>query len=428
MNQQRRGAILVLSTSVVGQLGPVASWVSTAGWAGAIRRTVGSAWIVTPEGPLEVDEVRGRGSSTQLRSGDAPRWRRHLPVPVKTAIKDVREWRRARAFHVDADGPWRNVDIEFVWQRHELFQTAGLELARRLGVPSVLFVPATLVWQAEQWQVRRPGWSRFVERHGEARVLTQADVVAAGSERVAEEVVRLGVDERRVVIVRTGFDPDLFSGHPDRVATRRRLGIGDEFVVGWVGSFRGFHSLEQLVAAVARMDERAEAKSSLLLVGDGPERAPVEALAAARGVHVVSTGTVPQHELHALISAMDVAVLLAGRDAEFHYSPLKLAEYLASGVAVVAPRAGAIPAQLTDGRDALLVDAGDVAGLSEALARLRDRPEERARLAIAARAAAEQRFSWDHAASQVVGAIARVCFAKTPVGKIRRDASSAETF
>src|SRR5262249_9593928 len=157
------------------------------------------------------------------------------------------------------------------------------------------------------------------------------------SERVAEEVVRLGVDERRVVIVRTGFDPAMFSGHPDRRATRSRLGIDDEFVVGWVGSFRGFHSLDQLVAAVARTTERVEAKSFLLLVGDGPERKPVEALAAGRGVHVVSTGTVPQHDLHALISAMDVAVLLAGKGAEFHYSPLKLAEYLASGVAIVAP-------------------------------------------------------------------------------------------
>jgi glycosyltransferase involved in cell wall biosynthesis len=425
MSDRRRGAILVLSTSVAGQLGPVASWVSTAGWANAIRRTVGSAWIVTPSGPVDVDEVRRRGSTTQLSSVNAPRWRRRLPVVMKTAIKDAREWRRARTFHAAAQGPWGADDVDFVWQRHELFQTAGLDLSRTLGVPSVLFVPAPLVWQAEQWHVRRPGWSRFVEQHGEARVVTQADIVAAGSERVVEELIRLGVDERRIVITRTGFDPDLFSGDPDRHATRRRLGLDDDFVVGWVGSFRGFHGLDQLVAAVARMDEHAVAKASLLLVGDGPERAPVEAAAAARGVRVVSTGTVPQHELHALIAAMDVAVLLARPDAEFHYSPLKLAEYLASGVAVVAPRAGAIPAQLADGQDAVLFEPGDEAGLAAALARLRDRPEERSRLAAAAQTVAQQRFSWDHAVSQVLQAIDRLDYAELRVGRKTRDASSS---
>jgi glycosyltransferase involved in cell wall biosynthesis len=272
--------------------------------------------------------------------------------------------------------------------------------------------------------VRRPGWSRFVEQRGETQVVTQADIVAAGSERVAEVLGRLGVDERRIVITRTGFDPDIFSGDPDRPAMRSRLGLDEDFVVGWAGSFRGFHGLDQLVAAVALMDERAVAKSSLLLVGDGPERASVEAAAAARGVRVVSTGTVPQQELHALIAAMDVAVLLARKDAEFHYSPLKLAEYLASGVAVVAPRAGAIPAQLTDGRDAVLVDPGDVAGLAGALAGLRDRPEERARLAAAARTAAEERFSWDHAVSQIVTAIGALGYTELPVGRKSRDSSS----
>jgi glycosyltransferase involved in cell wall biosynthesis len=136
---------------------------------------------------------------------------------------------------------------------------------------------------------------------------------------------------------------------------------------------------------------------------------------------VVSTGTVPQHGLPELISAMDVAVLLAGKGAEFHYSPLKLAEYLASGVAVVAPRAGAIPAQLTDGRDALLVDPGDVTGLANALARLRDHSQERSRLAVAARAAAEERFSWDHAVSQVVTAVSDRSFEPRAIGRNSRD-------
>jgi glycosyltransferase involved in cell wall biosynthesis len=421
VSDRQRGAILVLPTTVGGQLGPVASWLSTAGWAGAIRRSLGFAWIVTPVGLLDIDDVRAKGSTAGLSSANAPTWRRHLPVPMKTAIKDAREWRRAKAFHIPSDGPWNAHCVEFVWQRHELFQTAGVDLARELRVPSVLFVPAPLVWQADQWNVHRPGWHRFTEQHGEARVLRQADVVAAGSEIVAEELARLGVQEQRVVVTRTGFDPDVFGGPTDRDPTRRRLGLDTDFVVGWVGSFRGFHELDLLVEAVAALGGNA----ALLLVGDGPERTRIERLASDRGVRVVTTGTVPQRELYDVISAMDVAVVLAGKGAEFHYSPLKLAEYLASGVAVVAPHAGAIPAQLTHGVDALLVAPGDVDALADALRCLRHRPEERTRLARAAREVAQQRFSWDNAVSNVTGAIERLAQREPGMGRLAPDSSQS---
>src|SRR5262249_32310798 len=56
--QDGRGAILVLPTRTSGQQGPVAGWLSTAGWAGAIRRVVGNAWIVTGDGVTDVNSVR----------------------------------------------------------------------------------------------------------------------------------------------------------------------------------------------------------------------------------------------------------------------------------------------------------------------------------------------------------------------------------
>ena len=66
---------------------------------------------------------------------------------------------------------------------------------------------------------------------------------------------------------------------------------------------------------------------------------------------------------------MDVAVVLAGKNAEFRHSPLKLAEYLASGVAVIAPAPAALPKQLNDGVDAVLVAPGDVEALAKRCAR-----------------------------------------------------------
>jgi glycosyltransferase involved in cell wall biosynthesis len=396
----RRGAILALPTTPTGQHGPVAAWLSTAGWASGVRRVLGEAWIVTASGLVDEASVRSEASHAQLAppSGRAPHHR--VPIVAKTAFKDAREWRRAQQFAVTADGPWRANDVVFVWQRHELFHRAGLRLARRLGVPSVLFVPAPLVWQAKHWGTRRPGYASAIEHFGETRSFVRADVVAVGSEAVAEHLARLGVAERRLVVTPTGLDPDVFGELRNGRSLRRSLQLDGRFVVGWVGSFRNFHGLDQAVDALVDMPD-----ATLLLVGDGPERCRIEERARRGGVAVVSTGTVPHDAVPELLAAMDVGLVLAPAGQPFHYSPLKLAEYLASGVAVVAPRAGGIPSQLADGSEALLFEPADVADLARCLRRLRDEPEDRARLAAAGRRAALDRWSWDRSVERVVAAV-----------------------
>jgi glycosyltransferase involved in cell wall biosynthesis len=395
-------AIFVLPTATGGQQGPVASWVSTAGWASAARRVLGDAWIVTPAGLVEPDDARRRGSHSGLSAASASPWRRRVPPVAKTAIKDVREWFRARRFRISPVGPWRDRTIAFVWQRHELFHTAGVQLARTLAVPSVLFVPATIVWQSKQWGVSRPGWERWLERAGEQPALRGADLVACGSDQVADQVRRCGVEADRILVTPTGVDRDLFRAATDPVRLRQRLGLTNRFVVGWVGSFRGFHALDQAIAAVAPISEAA-----LLLIGDGPEREAVEQLARRRGVQVVCTGTVQHDELPSYLAIMDVALVLARPNASFHYSPLKLAEYLAAGLPVIAPRVPQIAARLTDGVDVVLVSPGDTDALAHRVRRLRDDPMARARIGAAAHTAAADEWSWDHQVHRVLAVLPR---------------------
>ena len=386
----------MLPTSTSGQLGPVAAWMSTAGWAAAARRVLGNAWIVTPAGEIEPEAARRRGSAPQLSSAAAsggavtsPRWPRRPP-------RTRAAYARGRRFVIDADD-YRDRDLAFVWQRHELFQTAGLDLADALRVPSALFVPATHVWEAEQWGVHRPGWRGIAERYGESPALRRADVVACGTDVVAEQAQRLGARREAIIVTPTGVDVEVFSAPVDAAAVRARLGLDDRFVVGWVGSFRPFHALEQAIDALEGVSD-----ATLLLVGDGPERPRIEAEARARGVAVVFTGTVPHPELPELLAAMDVALVLAGRGETFHYSPLKLAEYLAAGRAVIAPDVPQIADRIRAGEEAILVPPGDAGALASALHRLHDDPELRARLGANARAAAAAHWSWDGAVRQVL--------------------------
>ena len=285
-------------------------------------------------------------------------------------------------------------------QRHELFHTAGLDLATELRVPSVLFVPALLVWQAEKWAVRRPLWGQWLERIAEGPALRRATLVACGTEVVAEEVARLGIPEDHLIITPTGVDLELFSHPVDRRAVRQSLGVDDGFVVGWAGSFRPFHALDQLVRAVAALEG-----AILLLVGDGPERPSIQRLAEELGVRVRCTGMVPHHDLPQMLAAMDVGVVLARAGEPFHYSPLKLAEYLAAGLPVIAPAVRQLTDRLEAGHDAAFFQPGDVAGLATVVQSLRADPIRRQHLADRGRAAAAD-WSWDHQVRHVRHALA----------------------
>jgi glycosyltransferase involved in cell wall biosynthesis len=155
--------------------------------------------------------------------------------------------------------------------------------------------------------------------------------------------------------------------------------------------------LDDAVEALAGMKD-----ASLLLVGDGPERPRIERLARDRQVHAVFAGTVRHAELPAYLAAMDVGLVLGRADQAFHYSPLKLGEYLAAGLPVLAPRVAQLTERLTDGVDALLVSLGDPGAVAAALRRLHHDPAERGRIAAAATTTAAARWSWDHQVQRVL--------------------------
>jgi glycosyltransferase involved in cell wall biosynthesis len=406
MRLQGSGALFVMNQSVTRQRGPVAVWITAAGWADAARRRWGRAWVVTPQGVLTPEEAQSAATASNL----APRkdgWRRHVPRTAGVAIGDLRKIVEGRRFRRSAlHGPWLGDDLAFVWQRHDLFQWAGFEAARSLERPLVLFVDALIVWEARKWGVRRPGYGWLYEMAGERRQLLSADLVACVSEEVAEQVRLRGVPEERILVTPCGVDVDRF--HPDVSAdeVRSRYALQEKFVVGWVGSFRPFHQVElALEAAAVLQDEIPELV--LLLAGDGTERPRLEARARDLGLQAVFTGTVPYAEMPQHIAAMDVALVLDSGETEFHYSPLKLREYMASATAVIAPQVGQVARSLDDEVDALLVEPGSHTSLAAALLRLYGNSALRSSLAAAARKRAVRECSWDTQLNRAVDQLSK---------------------
>jgi glycosyltransferase involved in cell wall biosynthesis len=133
----------------------------------------------------------------------------------------------------------------------------------------------------------------------------------------------------------------------------------------------------------------------LVIAGEGPERAPLEALARSLGARVRFAGEVRGAEKEALFCAAHAFVLPSieldsGRTEGMPTTVLEAMEY---GLPVIASRTGGVSDVVEHEHNGLLVPAGDERALHSAIEQLRDRAQ-RTRLGQNARDTAQQ-FHWD---------------------------------
>jgi glycosyltransferase involved in cell wall biosynthesis len=171
-------------------------------------------------------------------------------------------------------------------------------------------------------------------------------------------------------------------------------------VAVFAGAFRSWHGAINLVRAIRRLRERGRHDVAALFIGDGPELPAVKAEAAGLD-HVLFTGALPHALMPAALASAQIGVAPFDVGAHkplalgFYWSPLKMFEYMASGLPVVAPAVARIPALVGDRKEGLLYNPEDDNALASALEALANDAELRTRLGAAARERALQEYSWE---------------------------------
>ena len=205
----------------------------------------------------------------------------------------------------------------------------------------------------------------------------------------------VGTPADKIVELEWGADTDRFT--PDAegpLPFERPQGV----VAVFAGAFRSWHGAVDFVRAMRLLADRQVTGIGAVLIGDGPEKPRAE-MEAKDLRNVLFTGAVPHDRMPACLASADIGVAPFDVSAHkpltlgFYWSPLKIFEYMAAGLPVVAPAGGRMSRLVGHDREGLLYEPATPPALAEALTRLVD-PDHRLALGRAARDRAVREYSW----------------------------------
>jgi glycosyltransferase involved in cell wall biosynthesis len=222
----------------------------------------------------------------------------------------------------------------------------------------------------------------------------RATRVASTSEAMAAQVRRLLPSVGDIAITPFGVDTSTFRPRADRRDTAF-------ITIGTVRRLADKYGIDLLIRAVARL--RADAglaadgvseRLRLLIVGDGPDRASLEGLAAEVGIRDCTrfVGHASHHDVPDWLNRMDVFVASSRHDSESF--GVAVIEASSCEVPVVVSDVGGLPEVVNHMTTGLVVPREDEAAIATALKALVQDPALRSRMGAAGRARVEERYEW----------------------------------
>ncbi|TCI02612.1 glycosyltransferase [Corallincola luteus] len=190
----------------------------------------------------------------------------------------------------------------------------------------------------------------------------QGDLFIAVSDFIRNKLLGLGFAPEKIVRHYIGIDTTFFQ--PDPAISRN----GSVLLVGRMVPYKGHKLLIRAMAEVQQKNPNAK----LVLVGDGPEKAALEALASKLSVNVEFTGKLPPEQVKLRMQQAAVYCQTSMRLDNGHEEALALAiaEAQSVGTPAVVFQSGGMPEALARDESGFVVPVGDVAKLGESIATL----------------------------------------------------------
>lgn len=230
----------------------------------------------------------------------------------------------------------------YLYERSALGSYVGAVLSRELRIPYILEYNGSEISMLRSFNNARYIYES-VYLLAEELAFRQASCISVVSEEIKNTLRARGIPESKILVNPNGADLDAYrpAMADEKLSIRRDVGLPeDACVVGFSGTFGGWHGVDVLAAAIPRICE-ANASVAFLLIGDGNFKEQVDTAVEAHGLgrRVISVGRVPQSEGARLLKACDIYVSPHSShmvDSRFFGSPTKVFEYMAMAGGIVA--------------------------------------------------------------------------------------------
>lgn len=290
-----------------------------------------------------------------------------------------------------------------VYERYALCTFAPTLLCRLLGIPHVLEVNDSVAIERSR-PLKLVRTARLIER----AVLARTNLGITISQRFLDQL-KAGTPGLKTpfLVCPNAVSEERFlrrkaMGADERQALRQRYALDNGPVVGSAGQFVAWHGLPAFVDAAA--DLIRDRKLQLLFIGDGPTRADTEAAARRHGLEqqLHFTGMLPHHAVPQHLELLDLAIIPYSN---IHGSPMKLMEFMAMGLPVIAPALPPVLEVLVDRQTGFLFPPGDMRAMTQVIQDCLDNPLLARNAAEAARAHVGEHLTWRVHARQVLDAL-----------------------
>ncbi len=225
------------------------------------------------------------------------------------------------------------------------------------------------------------GFTRWLS----TKTLLAADRIIVITEHTRELLLARGVPADRLVVITPGVDTNHF-----QLAAKpsRKTKIVELIAVGYLIKRKGFDLLLKVMAELASQ----KADVHLTIVGDGPQRPALEALAKELKLssYVSFAGFTPHLETQAHYQAADICLNMSKSES---WGQMYL-EAMANGLPIISAKQPGSSAIIKDGQFGYLVEQGDIAAMAARVIELVNDPQRRTEMGQRARAEAETVYDW----------------------------------
>ena len=298
---------------------------------------------------------------------------RTMATPSGPAL--IREWKEVSALANAVTRLHRDWPFDLLHAHSpSLNGLAAVWAAQRLGLPLLYEIRAFWEDAAVGNGTGKQGSIKYrLTRALENHVIARAQAVAVICDGLRQDLIGRGVPADKITISPNGVDLELFGNPPPRdTALAAQIGLTGKDVIGYVGSFYDYEGLDDLIAAMAHLDNAGK-EVHLLMVGGGPMAAQLAAQAlaspAAHRIHFI--GRVPHDQVEQYYSLIDILVYpRKSMRLTNLVTPLKPLEAMAQGRLVAASDVGGRRELIVDGVTGTLFPADDPHSMAKAIMHL----------------------------------------------------------